>query len=197
MRESMQLLSLFLINVSICVAQNGDIKNHPDSADEKVYFDLLYSTIGGINSPITNLVKVEFIDCECFAITNKNGINDYCKEKFVLSDSLANLKGREILLKNTKLPTADTLYFDRFQKSVFPLSRLKSFRDLSLVDFLNKYVKKNEPGNVLVAAYLFEKRILYDFYNSSIPYSYDFLRSKYGLNWNNENKEWTIRKKKS
>ena len=196
MKGNLILLYLLMgISIAGICQQKLPFQNFPDSADSKDFFRHLFGTNGSVNLPY-QVVKLQIKDYPHFLITSKKEVQNYIKAKYGLTDSLADIRELFFLQNGDKIPVIDTIYFSKIpeigRRDIHHDSVLRKYRTLSLVDFLNKYCPIPQfQQNIFVLAYMFEKRMLYDWNEQHINFlTTSLLIDKYNIQWDGKNKIW-------
>ncbi|MCC6290078.1 MAG: hypothetical protein IT249_19540 [Chitinophagaceae bacterium] len=172
-------------------------KTFPHVSDSKEYFKLLFGKNGSINLPY-QVLKIDIQNHPYFVITSKEGFKNYFKEKYKLSDSAAEVKELLFLQSNNKLTFSDTVFIPKNMQfgrvDIYHDSVLAKYRGLDLIEFLNKYCPLPQfEQNILALAYMYEKRMLYDWNNQRLDFhTQSELGSKYNIQWDDDTKTWKL-----
>lgn len=192
----LSVCTMLISVVSVC-QEKAAYKSFPDKGDSEGYFKLLFGKNGSINLPYA-VVKVQIKDHPYFLITSKEEFKNYFKEKYKLSDSAAEKKELLFLKGNNKILFSDTVFLSKNIQlgriDIHHDSVLTKYRKLDLLDFLNKYCPLPQfEQNIYALAYMFEKRMLYDWNNQRLDfYTTSLLSSKYSIQWDESKKLWKL-----
>jgi hypothetical protein len=196
MKTHLLLVIFTLLFSVVAVCQNTpSYRQFPTRSDSDSFFKILFGKNGSINLPY-QVVKLEIKDHPYYIISSKGGFKEFLKKKYNLSDSLAEIQELSFLRGNNKISITDTIFLVRNPQfgrvDMYHDSTLQRYRNLDLLDFLNSYCKKPQYSQTIFAlAYMFEKRILYDWNNEQIDYvTTSLLGTKYNIIWDREKKLW-------